>query len=232
MKLPLPGDWNDLLADEIAKPYFRRLREFVAGERQVHVVYPPQDDVFNALRQTPFSQVRVLILGQDPYHDEGQAHGLCFSVLPGVKPPPSLMNIFKELRDDLGYHIPNNGCLVPWARQGVLLLNAVLTVRAHAPNSHKGKGWETFTDAIIRKVSKRPAPVVFVLWGGYAGKKLELIDAARHSVVQSPHPSPLSAYQGFFGSKPFSAINRRLRETGQPEIVWQIPDVGPAFTSH
>src|SRR5262249_43274246 len=169
-------------------------------------------------------EVRVVILGQDPYHDEGQAHGLAFSVRPGVKPPPSLHNIFKELRDDLGCRVPNNGYLVPWAEQGVLLLNAVLTVRAHSPNSHKSQGWEKFTDAVIRQVSAKDDPVVFVLWGGNAQRKLPHIDADRHVVIQSAHPSPLSAKNGFFGSRPFSKINAALREAGKPEVDWQIRD--------
>jgi uracil-DNA glycosylase len=168
--------------------------------------------------------VRVLILGQDPYHDEGQAHGLCFSVRPGVPKPPSLNNILRELSDDIGCSTPNNGCLLPWARQGVLLLNAVLTVRAHEPNSHKNRGWERFTDAIIQAVSDNPSPVVFVLWGAYAQKKIELIDASRHSVVQSVHPSPLSARRGFFGSRPFSAVNEALQASGGSIIDWRLPD--------
>jgi uracil-DNA glycosylase len=185
--------------------------------------------MFSALRLTPYENVNVLLLGQDPYHDDNQAHGLCFSVRPGIKPPPSLINIFKELRDDIGFRIPNNGYLVPWAKQGILLLNAVLTVRAHSPNSHKNHGWETFTDAIIRAVSAKESPVVFVLWGGYAQKKRNLIDISRHTIIQSVHPSPLSARNGFFGSKPFSAINKALREANKPEINWQLPDLNQSF---
>jgi uracil-DNA glycosylase len=166
-----------------------------------------------------------MILGQDPYHDDNQAHGLAFSVRPGIKPPPSLVNIYKELRSDVGFRIPNNGCLVPWTQQGVLLLNAVLTVRAHQPASHKGKGWETFTDAVLRKVNEKDSPVVFVLWGAYAQKKLSLIDTTRHTVVQSVHPSPLSARNGFFGSKPFSQINAALQAARKPPIDWQLPDL-------
>jgi uracil-DNA glycosylase len=165
------------------------------------------------------------LLGQDPYHDDNQAHGLCFSVKPGIKPPPSLVNMFKELKEDVRFDIPNNGYLVEWAKQGMLMLNAVLTVRAHTPNSHKNKGWETFTDAVINKVNDKADPVVFVLWGGYAQKKLKLIDTSRHIVIQSAHPSPLSARNGFFGSKPFSAINSALRASGKPEIDWQIPNL-------
>lgn len=225
MQIHLPGSWHSLLADELNKPYFHKLEQFVDQERQHYTIYPPEPEVFSALEITPYERVNVLLLGQDPYHDDNQAHGLCFSVRPGIKPPPSLVNIFIELHNDLGCRIPNNGYLVPWAKQGILMLNAVLTVRAHSPNSHKGKGWETFTDTIIRKVNEKDSPVVFVLWGNYAQKKLNLIDTNRHVIVQSAHPSPLSAKNGFFGSKPFSAINRALRDAGKPEIDWQIPDL-------
>jgi len=218
----LPGGWSQVLADELEKPYFRELAAFVSDERQRHEVFPGVPDVYSALAHTPYDRVNVLILGQDPYHDFGQAHGLCFSVRPGTRPPPSLVNIFKELRDDLGVEIPQTGCLTKWADQGVLLLNAVLTVRAHQPNSHKDRGWETFTDAIIRKVNERPGPVVFVLWGGYAQKKQKLIDATRHTIIRSAHPSPLSAHNGFFGSRPFSQINAALRAAGKAEIDWSL----------
>lgn len=221
----LPAAWQPLLADETSKPYFKQLMQFVQEERQSHTIYPPEPEVFNALVHTPYDKVKVLLLGQDPYHDERQAHGLCFSVRPGVKPPPSLVNIFKELKSDLGCTIPNNGCLTPWADQGVLLLNAVLTVRAHQPNSHKGKGWELFTDAIIQKVSAKTEPVVFILWGAYAQKKENLIDTDRHIILKSVHPSPLSAKNGFFGSKPFSQTNAALKAAGRGEIDWQLPDV-------
>jgi uracil-DNA glycosylase len=221
----LPGTWQDVLADELKKPSFRQLQEFVAVERQMGTVYPPEGEVFSAFRHTPYEQVRVFVLGQDPYHDANQAHGLAFSVRPGIKPPPSLVNIFKELKSDLGCSIPNNGYLVPWAEQGVLLLNAVLTVRAHEPNSHKNRGWEEFTDGVIRAVSAGEAPVVFVLWGSYAQKKRPLIDTSRHTIVQSAHPSPLSAKNGFFGSKPFSAINGALQGYGRGEIDWQLPNL-------
>jgi uracil-DNA glycosylase len=221
----IPASWRDVIGAEFDKPYFKALKEFVDGERAEHQVFPPEADVFNALRLTPYEQVRVFILGQDPYHDDGQAHGLAFSVLPGVKPPPSLANIFKELKTDIpGFTAPNNGYLVPWAEQGVLLLNAVLTVRAHTPNSHKNRGWETFTDAVIQAVAAKPDPVVFVLWGGYAQKKLGLIDATKHTVIASAHPSPLSARSGFFGSKPFSQINATLEKAGKPPIDWRLPD--------
>ena len=220
----IPDDWRAALADEFDKPYFAQLRQFVAKERAEHAVFPPEPDVFNALKFTPYEEVNVLLLGQDPYHDDGQAHGLCFSVRPGVKKPPSLVNMFKELRDDLGCTIPNHGCLEGWAREGVLLLNAVLTVRAHEPNSHKDRGWETFTDAVIRAVNDRSSPVVFVLWGAYAQKKEKLIDGGRHTVLKAAHPSPLSAKK-FLGSRPYSAINDALSRRGKPPVDWQLPDL-------
>jgi uracil-DNA glycosylase len=223
--LVLPESWQTVLADEIAKPYFQDLQHFLEEERSKHTVYPPPEDVFNALALTPYDAVRVLIVGQDPYHGAKQAHGLAFSVRPGVRPPPSLVNIFQELHDDLGCTVPNNGSLIPWARQGVLLLNTVLTVRAKQAASHQKKGWEQFTDAVIQKVNEKPEPVVFVLWGAHARKKKELIDTERHTVVESAHPSPYSAASGFFGSKPFSKINAALHANGQTEIDWQIPDL-------
>src|SRR5262245_12397185 len=224
MKIDLPASWKKVLSAEMDKPYFEKLCEFVDKEREAHKVFPPEDDVFNAFKLAPYEKVNVLILGQDPYHDDGQAHGLCFSVRPGVRVPPSLVNIFKELRDDVGCEIPNNGYLVPWAKQGVMLLNAVLTVRAHAPASHANHGWETFTDAVIRAINDKSDPVVFVLWGGYAQKKGKLIDADKHRVITGAHPSPLSQKK-FFGTKPFSQVNEALQEFGKPEIDWQIPDV-------
>lgn len=217
--------WRPVLAAETQQPYWQKLQQFLRDERQKEKVYPPESEVFAALHLTPYEKVNVLILGQDPYHGPNQAHGLCFSVRPGVPPPPSLGNIFKELHDDLGCRIPNNGCLVPWAKQGVLLLNAVLTVRAFQANSHKDQGWETFTDAVIRAVSAKEDRVVFVLWGSYARKKKVLINTSRHVVIESAHPSPLSASSGFFGSRPFSKINAALREAGKPEIDWQLPDL-------
>jgi uracil-DNA glycosylase len=217
--------WRPVLIAETEKPYWKPLQQFVKEERKKHTVFPPDQEVFAALHLTPVEKVGVLILGQDPYHEVGQAHGLCFSVRSDVAIPPSLQNIYTELHDDLGCRIPNNGCLTPWSEQGVLLLNAVLTVRAHQANSHQGKGWENFTDAIIRAVNDKPDRVVFVLWGAYARKKALLINAARHVIIQSAHPSPLSAASGFFGSRPFSKINAALREAGRPEIDWQIPDV-------
>jgi uracil-DNA glycosylase len=219
----LPPSWRGVLADEIEKPYFQELARFVASERETSQVFPPEDEVFSALELTPYDDVRVLILGQDPYHDDDQAHGLCFSVRPGVKPPPSLVNIYKELESDVGVKPPKNGSLIPWAKQGVLLLNAVLTVRAHTPNSHKDRGWEMFTDAVIRKVNEKKQRVVFLLWGAYAQKKAKLIDEKRHTVIKGVHPSPLSARNGFFGSKPFSTINHALEESGSKPIDWSLP---------
>jgi uracil-DNA glycosylase len=225
MQINIPESWHEHLNGELAKPYFQKLEQFVDEERQHYEVFPPEQDVFSALRLTPYERVNVFLLGQDPYHDNNQAHGLCFSVRPGIKPPPSLVNIFKELRSDVDFRIPNNGYLVPWAEQGMLMLNAVLTVRAHEPNSHKNHGWEKFTDQVIRVVNAKEEPVIFVLWGGYAQKKKALIDTTRHTIIESAHPSPLSARNGFFGSRPFSQINQILREHGKPEINWQLPDL-------
>ncbi len=221
----LPESWQAVLGDELDKPYFQQLTEFVEEERARHQVFPPREQVFAALEATPYDKVKVLILGQDPYHGEGQAHGMCFSVRPGVKTPPSLRNIFKEMKDELGHPIPDNGYLMPWARQGVLLLNAVLTVRQGEANSHKGKGWEKFTDAVIKAVADRPDPAVFVLWGNYAKKKLPLIDTERHAVVQGAHPSPLSA-KLFLGSRPFTRIDEAVKAQGHDPIDWRIPDLG------
>jgi len=221
----LPDSWQPVLGEETQKQYYQDLQSFLARERRAHTIYPPEADVFNAFRLTPFQDVKVMILGQDPYHGEGQAHGLAFSVRPGVPSPPSLLNIFRELKDDLGLPIPNHGCLIPWAEQGVLLLNAVLTVRAHKAASHQGHGWETFTDAVIQAVSQRTSPVVFVLWGNFARQKVVLIDDKHNPIISGPHPSPLSARRGFFGSHPFSRINAYLRESGQAEIDWQLPDL-------
>lgn len=227
MNWELPRSWARVLADERSAPYFLRLQAFLADERRRHSVYPPAEEVFAALEMTPYERVRVLLLGQDPYHDEGQAHGLCFSVRPGVPPPPSLVNIVRELHDDLGCPIPAHGCLAAWARQGVLLLNTVLTVRAHAAHSHRGKGWERFTDAVIRKVNEKPDPVVFVLWGRPAQQKIKWIDRDRHAVVTAAHPSPLSAHRGFFGSRPFSAVNQALRQWSREEVDWRLPEQAP-----
>jgi uracil-DNA glycosylase len=222
----LPDSWQAALGKELDKPYFQQLTDFVEAERREHSVYPPHDQVFAALEATPFDRVKVVILGQDPYHGEGQGHGLCFSVRPGVRTPPSLRNIFKELRDEFGCPVPDNGYLMPWAEQGVLLLNAVLTVRAGEANSHKGKGWEKFTDAVITAVSDRPDPAVFVLWGNYAKKKLPLIDTSRHAVVQGAHPSPLSA-KLFLGSRPFGQIDQAVKAQGHDPIDWRIPNLAP-----
>lgn len=217
--------WRPVLQVETEKPYWKELRAFVAEERKKHQVFPPPAEEFAALYLTPYEDVKVLILGQDPYHGPGQAHGLCFSVRPGVDKPPSLVNIFKELESDLGCKPPNHGSLEHWAKQGILLLNAVLTVRAHQATSHKGKGWETFTDAVIQAVNAKEDKVVFVLWGAYARAKKVFIDRTRHTIIESAHPSPLSASNGFFGSKPFSKINAALRAAGKTEIDWQISNL-------
>ena len=221
--MQLPKTWHEKLGTELEKPYFIELEKFLEAERAEHDVFPPKDEVFSALALTPYDKVKVLLLGQDPYHDVGQAHGLCFSVKPGIKPPPSLVNIYKELATDIGCTIPTHGYLVHWARQGVLMLNAVLTVRAHQANSHKSKGWEKFTDAVIKSVNKKADHVVFILWGGYAKKKARLIDGTRHTVLEGTHPSPLSAHSGWWGSKPFSRVNRALEDHGLTPIDWQIP---------
>lgn len=222
---PIPASWRPRLSAELAKPYFTNLKQFVEREQKTHTVYPTDREIFSALNLTPYESVKVLLLGQDPYPGKDQAHGLCFSVKPGIKPPASLRNIYKELQSDVGFRIPNNGYLVPWAKQGILMLNAVLTVRAGEPNSHKGRGWENFTDSIISRVNECESAVVFVLWGAYAQKKIKLIDTKRHVVIESAHPSPLSARNGFFGTRPFSAINKALRRMGKSEIDWQIPDL-------
>jgi uracil-DNA glycosylase len=220
--LTLPEDWQAVLGDELSKQYFKDLEAFVAQERAKGQVFPPEEEVFAAFRYTPYASVKVLLLGQDPYHDDGQAHGLCFSVKPGVRKPPSLSNMFTELQSDLGLAKPKTGTLTPWAEQGMLMLNAVLTVRAHEPASHQGRGWETFTDAVISAVSAKSTPVVFILWGGYAKKKAKLIDKKRHTILESAHPSPLSAKSGFFGSKPFSKTNAALEKHGHKPILWAL----------
>jgi uracil-DNA glycosylase len=215
-------DWNPVLRAEFDKPYWSELQEFVYEERSHHQVFPPHEEVFAALHLTPFQDVKVLILGQDPYHGPGQAHGLCFSVRPPVSPPPSLENIFKELHDDVGVSIPDNGSLESWAKRGVLLLNATLTVRARQAGSHQNKGWETFTDEIIKAVSAKAETVVFILWGSYARRKKQLIDLDRHVVIESAHPSPLSAHRGFFGSRPFSRANEALVAAGREPVDWSL----------
>ncbi len=218
------NDWDEVLYDEIQKPYFQELRYALAREYKEHTVYPPKDLLFTALKLTPYSATRVVILGQDPYHGAEQAQGLSFSVKPGVRIPPSLRNIYTELKEDIGVPVPNHGSLLHWAEQGVLLLNAVLTVREGLPNSHKGLGWETFTDAIMGKLNERTVPLVFILWGSYAQKKGAYIDSSRHRVIQSPHPSPLSAHRGFLGSRPFSKVNHFLESQGLKDIDWMIPN--------
>jgi uracil-DNA glycosylase len=216
-------DWNPVLREELAKPYWAELQAFVAEERRHHAVYPPPDEVFAALHRTPYAEVKALILGQDPYHGPGQAHGLCFSVRRGVPIPPSLRNGYAELEADLGIEPPSHGCLDAWAEQGVLLLNATLTVRARAAASHQRRGWETFTDQVIRAVSQKEERVVFLLWGASARRKRDLVDRTRHVIIESAHPSPLSAHNGFFGSRPFSRTNAALEEAGRTPIDWRIP---------
>ena len=219
------NDWAQLLDDELKEPYYLELRKFLIDEYSTKKIFPNMYDIFNALHFTSYADTKVVILGQDPYHEPGQAHGLSFSVLPDVPTPPSLMNIFKELRDDLGCFIPNNGCLKPWADQGVLLLNTVLTVRAHAANSHRGHGWEIFTDKIIRLLNDHERPLAFILWGNPARRKKNMITNPRHFIVESAHPSPLSASGGFFGSRPFSRVNKFLESVGEAPIDWQIPNI-------
>ena len=219
------NDWGQYLKEEMAQPYYRQLRQFLIGEYRTKQVYPDMYSIFNALHYTSYADTKVLILGQDPYHEPGQAHGLSFSVQPNVPPPPSLVNIFKELETDLGCTVPNNGCLEPWARQGVLLLNTVLTVQAHRANSHRDKGWEIFTDKIIALLNQREKPVAFILWGSPARRKKAMITNPQHFIVESPHPSPLSAYRGFFGSRPFSKVNKFLESVGEEPINWQLPNI-------
>lgn len=219
----ISNDWLPAVQEEFKKPYYRKLYEFVKEEYSRTVVYPPADDIFNALHLTPLSEVKVLILGQDPYHNEHQAHGLSFSVLPDQKElPPSLQNIYKELHDDLGCTIPTHGYLEKWAKQGVLLLNTVLTVRAHQANSHQGKGWEQFTDAIISAVNAQDRPVVYMLWGRPAQSKIPMLTNPKHLILKAPHPSPLSAYRGFFGCKHFSQANAFLEKHGVKGVDWQL----------
>ncbi|GAA0862428.1 uracil-DNA glycosylase [Paraclostridium tenue] len=219
------NDWDGVLEGEFEKPYYLELRQFLKSEYETQVIYPDMYNIFNALKYTSYKDTKVLILGQDPYHGENQAHGLAFSVKPGVRIPPSLLNMYKELHTDLGCFIPNNGYLVSWAEQGVLLLNTALTVRAHQANSHKGKGWEVFTDNIIKLLNLRANPVIFVLWGNNARNKKKLIDTNKHYIIESAHPSPLSASRGFFGSKPFSKTNDILIKLGKTPINWQIPNL-------
>lgn len=214
--------WKYKLKDEFSADYFKELKLFLLEEKQKHIIYPPGSQIFSAFDNTPFEKVRVVIIGQDPYHGIGQANGLCFSVSPGIKPPPSLVNIYKELRDDLGIPVSKSGNLENWAKQGVLLLNATLTVRANTAGSHQKKGWEIFTDAVIRNLSENKSGLVFILWGNFAQAKQSLIDITKHHVLKAAHPSPFSAYHGFFGCKHFSKTNEILRSQGTPEINWNV----------
>ena len=218
----LKNGWNDVLGEEFNKDYYKKLRAILINEYNTHTIYPDKYDIFNALHYTDFKDVKVVILGQDPYHGPNQAHGLSFSVKPGIPAPPSLKNIFKELHDDIGCYIPNNGYLKKWADQGVLLLNTVLTVEANKPASHKDFGWEIFTDEVIKKINEKTTPVVFILWGSFARNKKKLITNPIHYIIESPHPSPFSAYSGFFGSKPFSKTNNFLISKGINPINWEI----------
>ncbi len=222
---PLSGSWAEALKGEFKKPYYKKLFQIVGEEYRTRKVFPAPDDLFNAFHFTPLEQVKVVILGQDPYHNDGQAHGLCFSVKPDVEIPPSLANIYQELEDDLGCYIPNNGYLEKWARQGVLLLNTVLTVRAHQANSHRGIGWEEFTDAAIRVLDAQDRPMVFILWGRPAQTKKAMLHNPKHLILEAPHPSPLSAFRGFFGSRPFSQTNAFLEKNNLAPIDWQIENV-------
>ena len=222
----IDNDWLPCIKQEFTKPYYKELYTFVKHEYDTRIIYPPAEDIFNAFHFTPLSKVKVMILGQDPYHDENQAHGLSFSVLPTQKDiPPSLVNIYQELHDDLGCYIPNNGYLKKWADQGVLLLNTVLTVRAHQANSHQGKGWEQFTDAVIEAVNAQDRPIVYLLWGRPAQSKIPMLTNSKHLILKAPHPSPLSAYRGFFGCRPFSQANAFLEKNGIEPIDWQIENI-------
>lgn len=221
----ITNDWLTEIKDEFNKPYYKELYKFIVDEYKNHIIYPKADDIFNAFHLTPLKDVKVVIIGQDPYHNEGQAHGLCFSVQPGTQIPPSLVNIYKELKDDLGCYIPNNGYLEKWAKQGVLLLNTVLTVRAHQAYSHQGKGWEKFTDAVIEAVNSQDRPIVFILWGRPAQSKMSMLNNKKHLIMQAPHPSPLSAYRGFFGCRHFSKANDFLISHHIEPIDWQIENI-------
>ena len=221
----IKNDWLEPLKAEFSKPYYARLYRFVNDEYAHHTIYPAKENVFAAYDRTPLSKVKVLILGQDPYHEPGQAHGLCFSVSPGTKIPPSLVNIFKELHDDMGCFIPDNGYLTKWADQGVMLLNTVLTVRAHQANSHSQRGWEQFTDATIAALNTQDRPIVYMLWGSPAQRKASMLNNPKHLVLKAPHPSPLSAYRGFFGCRHFSKANEFLASNGEEPIDWQIENI-------
>ena len=216
------NDWDEVLSDLIESPLYADIRAFLKKEYSSRTIYPPMDKIFSAFKTTPYNKVKAVIIGQDPYHEPDQAHGLCFSVNDGVPLPPSLQNIFKELKDDLGIENGKSGCLSKWAKQGVMLLNATLTVRRGQANSHSGCGWQEFTDTVIKKLSERDRPIVFILWGGFARSKKKLIDLKKHYVIESAHPSPLSAYNGFFGSKPFSKTNAILESIGETPIDWKL----------
>ncbi|MGQ8873970.1 uracil-DNA glycosylase [Paenibacillus sp. TSA_86.1] len=218
------NDWDEVLQKETESEYFNKIRYALAAEYKTQTVYPPKEDLFSALKLTPYHQVKAVIIGQDPYHGAGQAHGLSFSVRPGVRVPPSLKNIYKELQADLGVPVPKHGSLIHWAEQGVLLLNAVLTVRESQPNSHQALGWQTFTDAVIRVLNERPEPMVYMLWGSHAQKKGAFINRDKHLVLESTHPSPLAAHRGFLGSRPFSKANEFLVSQGIKPIDWTIPE--------
>jgi uracil-DNA glycosylase len=220
MEVKIEQSWRECLKDEFEKPYFKQIVDFVRDEYRNNTIYPAAKLIFNAFDLCPFDRVKVVLLGQDPYHEPGQAHGLCFSVQEGIPFPPSLRNIFKEISEDLGKPVPRSGDLTRWAEQGVLLLNATLTVKAHRAGSHQGKGWETFTDAVIQKLAVQKKNIVYILWGAYAQRKAEMIDGLQNLVLQSPHPSPLSAGRGFFGNKHFSKTNEYLEKTGQTAIEW------------
>ncbi|MDH6364749.1 uracil-DNA glycosylase [Enterococcus sp. PF1-24] len=224
MKTFINNSWQEVLQDEFTKPYYLQLREFLKTEYQSQVIYPDMYHIYEALSLTPYEKTKVVILGQDPYHGHNQAHGLAFSVQPGVKIPPSLVNIYKELQSDLGIAPVNHGYLTKWAEQGVLLLNTVLTVRNGQAYSHRGKGWELFTNSVIEKINQREIGVVFILWGKPAQEKASMIDTSKHVILKAPHPSPLSAHRGFFGSKPFSKTNEALQALGQETIDWQLPE--------
>ncbi|OON97074.1 MAG: uracil-DNA glycosylase [Epulopiscium sp. Nele67-Bin005] len=222
---PLGNSWDKYFELETKKEYYLNLREFLKEEYSTKEIFPPKEEIFTAFKLTPYDNVKIVILGQDPYHDNNQAHGLAFSVKPNIKTPPSLLNIYKEINASTGLYIPNNGYLVSWAEQGILLLNTVLTVQAHQANSHKNKGWETFTDAMITYLNMRNEPIIFMLWGTPARKKKDLITNANHFILEAPHPSPLSAHRGFFGCNHFNKANEILEQIGKPPINWQIPNL-------
>ena len=221
----ISNDWLAPLSAEFKKPYYAKLYKTIREEYSTRQIFPPSDEIFTAFELTPLSDVKVVIIGQDPYHGDGQAHGLCFSVKPDIETPPSLVNIYKELSTDLGCYIPNNGYLTKWAKQGVLLLNTVLTVRAHQANSHRGIGWEEFTDAAIRALNEQDRPIVYLLWGKPAQMKKSMLDNPKHLILEAPHPSPLSAYRGFFGCKHFGKTNEFLEKNGLKSIDWQIENI-------